>query len=234
MDNLNVISQPETNKYLMQTRSQTKSSGIKIPEIHGMNKGLDPYVKLGRQRSLPTLPMHNIPPTSLTQPIDKRPLTYPTPKPRIGQGRAGLKRKIRTNQTVPLPRWTIAQPIQTPAPKETQSLPKPIVQSQEKMQPQYHIPIPLLQHQLVDPTCIIQPIGPKIQHRPSPSYHDPYARPPPRPSDITNLIDRWKDLLDNDLDRNVGIEENSPFQEGIISETYERPRHILCTRTILN
>ena len=79
------------------------------------------------------------------------------------------------------------------------------------------------QHQLVDPTCIIQPIGPKIQHRPSPPYHDLYARPPPRPPDVTNLIDSWKDLLDNDLDRNVDIEENSPFQEGIISETYKRP-----------
>ena len=29
--------------------------------------------------------------------------------------------------------------------------------------------------------------------------------------------------MDNDLDRNIDIEENSPFQEGIISETYERP-----------
>ena len=29
--------------------------------------------------------------------------------------------------------------------------------------------------------------------------------------------------MDNDLDRNVDIEENSPFQEGIISEVYERP-----------
>ena len=29
--------------------------------------------------------------------------------------------------------------------------------------------------------------------------------------------------MDNDLDRNVDIEENSPFQEGIISETYKRP-----------
>ena len=29
--------------------------------------------------------------------------------------------------------------------------------------------------------------------------------------------------MDTDLDRNVDIEENSPFQEGIISETYERP-----------
>ena len=72
---------------------------------------------------------------------------------------------------------------------------------------------------------------PKIQHRPSPSYHDPYARPPPRPPDVTNSIDSKKDLLETDLDREVDIEENSPFQEGIISETYERPRQILCTRT---
>ena len=83
--------------------------------------------------------------------------------------------------------------------------------------------MPLPQHQLVDPTCIIHSIGPKIQHRPSPPYHDPYVRPPPRPPDVTNLIDSYKDLLETDLDRNVDIEENSPFQEGIISETYERP-----------
>ena len=44
-------------------------------------------------------------------------------------------------------------------------------------------------HQLVDPTHIIQQIGPKIQHRPSPPYHDPYARPPPRPPDITDPLD---------------------------------------------
>ena len=29
---------------LVQTRSQVKSSGIKLPEIHGANKGLDPHV----------------------------------------------------------------------------------------------------------------------------------------------------------------------------------------------
>ena len=84
------------------------------------------------------------------------------------------------------------------------------------------MPITLPQHQPVDPTCIIQPIGPKIQHRPSSPYHDPYSRPPPRPPDVTDPIDSQKDLLDNDLDRNVDIEENSPFQEGIISEIYER------------
>ena len=131
-----------TSKYLIQTRSQAKYAGIKVPEIHGANKGLDPHIKLGRQRPLPTLPMHSIPPISLTQHVEKGLPMHPTPKPRIGQGRAGLKRKIRTNQPVPLPKQTIAQPIQTPAPKEAFSLPEPIVQSQGKVQPQYHIPIP--------------------------------------------------------------------------------------------
>ena len=48
----NETSQPETSKYLIQTRSQAKSSGIKLPEIHGVNKGLYPHVKPGRQRPL--------------------------------------------------------------------------------------------------------------------------------------------------------------------------------------
>ena len=223
INNTNKTRQPKTSKYLIQTRSQTKSGCIQVLEIHGANKGLDPHIKLGKQGPLPTLPMHSILPTSLTQPIDKGPPTHPTPKPRIGQGRAGLKRKVRTNQPVPLPKWTIIQPIQTPAQKEKLSLPEPIVQSQENVQPQHHIPIPLPHQLLVNPTCIIQPIGPKIQHRPSPPYHDPYARPPPRPPDITTSIDTWKGLSETDLDRNVDTEENSPFQEGIISETYERP-----------
>ena len=165
---MNKISETETNKYLIQTRSQAKSSGIKVPEIHGANKGINPHVKPGRQRPLPTLPMHSIPPTNLAQPVAKGPPTHPLPKPRIGQGRGGLKRKIRTNQPIPLTKQMLAQPIPTPAPKEVLSLPEPTVQSQENVQPQHHIHIPLPQYQLIDPTCIIQPIGPKIQHRPSP------------------------------------------------------------------
>ena len=115
-----------------------------------------------------------------------------------------------------------AQPITSHVPTAALSLPEPIVQLQVNVQPQYHIPIPLPKNQPVDPTHIVQPIGLKIQHRPSPPYHDLYSRPPPRPPDLTNSIDSWTDLLDNDLDRKIDIEENSPFQEGIISETYER------------
>ena len=117
----------------------------------------------------------------------------------------------------------LAQSIQTPTPKEALSLPEPVVQLQENVQPQHHMPISLTQHQPVDHTCIMQPIGPKIQYRPSPTYHDPYTRPPPSPPDVANSMDSWKDYLEKDLDRKVNIEENSPFQEGIISETYKRP-----------
>ena len=115
----NEISETEANKYLIQTRSQAKSSGIKVSEIHGANKGINPHIKPGRQRPLPTLPVHSIPPTNLAQPVDKGPPTHPIPKPRIGQGRARPKRKIKTNQPIPLPKGTLAQPIPMPTPKET-------------------------------------------------------------------------------------------------------------------
>ena len=69
------------------------------------------------------------------------------------------------------------------------------------------LPRPLSQHHLIDPIHIPQQIGPKIQHRPTSSYHDPYTRPPPKPPDISDPLDSQKDLLDNDSDRKVEIEE---------------------------
>ena len=106
--------------------------------------------------------------------------------------------------------------------KAVMPLPEPTNQSQSHVQSQF-MPRLISQHQPIDSTCIPQQIGPKIQHRPTPSICDPYARPPPKPPDMIDPSDGWKDLLDNDSDRKVEIEENSPFQEGIISEIYERP-----------
>ena len=40
-------------KYLIQTRSQAKSSGIKLPEVHGMGKNLDPNLKPEKQHIIP-------------------------------------------------------------------------------------------------------------------------------------------------------------------------------------
>ena len=61
------------DKYLIQMRSQAKSSGIKLPEVHGMRKNLDPNLKPERQHTLPK--QGNL------------------ERPCADQGRAGSKRK---------------------------------------------------------------------------------------------------------------------------------------------
>ena len=129
----NEINQLKTSKYLIQTRPQAKSTDIKLLEIHRANKGLNPHVKLGRQRPLSTLPMHSIPPTLLVEPVDKGQPTHPIPKPRIGPGRTRLKRKFKTHQPILLPKQMPAQPITTHVPKPAPSLPEPMAQSQESV-----------------------------------------------------------------------------------------------------
>ena len=57
-------SETEMKKYLIQPKSQAKSSGIKVLEIHGVNKRINPHVKPERQRPLPIPPTHNIPSTT--------------------------------------------------------------------------------------------------------------------------------------------------------------------------
>ena len=40
-------------KYLIHTRSQAKSDGKKLPEVHGMGKNLDPNLKPEKQHAIP-------------------------------------------------------------------------------------------------------------------------------------------------------------------------------------
>ena len=42
-----------SKKYLIQTRLQAKSSGIKLPEVHGVGKNLDPNLKPEKQHTMP-------------------------------------------------------------------------------------------------------------------------------------------------------------------------------------
>ena len=42
-----------TENYLVQTQSQTKSSGIKCTEVHGMSKNLDPNILPEKQHTNP-------------------------------------------------------------------------------------------------------------------------------------------------------------------------------------
>ena len=60
-------------KYLIQTRSQTKSSGTKLLEVHGMRKNLDPNLKPEKQHAMPK--------------------NRSMERPHIDQGLAGSRRK---------------------------------------------------------------------------------------------------------------------------------------------
>ena len=69
----------------METRSQARSSGIKLPEAHGMRKNLDPNIKPEKHHA--------------------NPIKGSVVKLCIGQGRSGLKRNRSDpiNQTINQP-----------------------------------------------------------------------------------------------------------------------------------
>ena len=93
----------EEDKFLVQTRSQTKSSGVKLSAVHSATK---------------TLVLHEIP--------EKQPSGIS--RTRIGQGRAGVKRKVR-----PVSK-------ETPKPVETRHMTHPITQLQGAITMQRQLP----------------------------------------------------------------------------------------------
>ena len=73
-DNRNIdICKNNDEKYLIQTHSQAKTSGTKLPEVHGIKKELDPNLRSEKQHAMPKQGILE--------------------KPWVGQGRAGLRRR---------------------------------------------------------------------------------------------------------------------------------------------
>ena len=64
----------DEEKYMVQTRSQTIASGVQLPEVHGSRKRLDPH-KIPEKQPQPIMGLG----------VER--------KPRIGQRRAGVRRK---------------------------------------------------------------------------------------------------------------------------------------------
>ena len=91
----------------------------------------------------------------LFRPLTKECLHNSIPKPRIGQGRAGLRRKVNTLQPIPLPCQLPTQPITKHIEKAVVPLPEPTNQLQSHVQSQI-LPRPLSQHHPVDPIHIPQ------------------------------------------------------------------------------
>ena len=130
----------DREKYLVQTRSQTKASGVQLPEVHGSRKRLDPHKIPGKQ-----------------------------PQPIIG---LDVERKPRLAKPIMISNGT--EPI----------MPKPIIEiPRSEMLPLYLV----LRNRL-----------------------------PPKPPD---QLPKRQEVDSSKIE----IEENSPFQESIISEVYERP-----------
>ena len=73
LNNLDKNNSSSDSKYLVQMCSQAKTSGKKLPEVHGVEKSLNPNLRLEKQHA------------SSKQGRSKR--------PQMGQGRAGSKRR---------------------------------------------------------------------------------------------------------------------------------------------
>ena len=122
-----ISDQPKTNRYFVQTRSQAKSSGIKILEIHGANKGLDPHVEPGKQRPLPSLPIQCV--------VKGLPM-HPIPKPELVKVEPDREERSKHINQYHYPISHPVQPITKHVQKTVMPLPETTVQSQIDVLPQ--------------------------------------------------------------------------------------------------
>ena len=148
---------------MVQTRAQAESSVIKSPDLHGAKKDLILHVK--PEKSVQSACA--IPPTCHLRPIHYIPHTEqipPTnamasvPKPRIGQSRAGIRRKPNVAPPITKVIQTPTLPMPMPAPRTVQPLTEPLTQSQDSILPQHQVPTtpkPLIQP---SPASITQPL----------------------------------------------------------------------------
>ena len=91
-----------------------------MPEVHGVDKSLILHVKPGHQKSVVTPPTCQTEPKHHTQTTDKGQPTNivpPVPKPRIGQGRPGIRRKPKVALPTQKPIQTTSPHIPIPVPR---------------------------------------------------------------------------------------------------------------------
>ena len=162
----------ENERYMIQTRLQMRASGVWLPEVHGSGKGLDPHKILEKQLQ----PIAGLD-------IDK--------KPRLGQGRAGVKRKIK------------GLPSQYIGPGSSES--KPIIINAEAVS--------------VAEPMLPKPIPENPRGEVLPPYLLLQNRPPPKPPDQLIKKQDVSDTK-MDIEENLPFQENiisdkSYFQEPI-------------------
>ena len=161
-------------KFLIQTCSQAKTSGTKLPKIHRVKKELNSNLRPEKQHTMPQKGM--------------------TERPCIGQGRAGLRRKHEPGH--------IDQPSDV-----TRRISEIYKIATGKTNIQQH-------------TNATHDRGINNDKSFSPDvllHLDPLHKPLLKQQNVDKVIP-----TNQNTDINLDIEENSPFQEGIISETIQR------------
>ena len=172
-------------KYLIQTRSQVKSSGIKLPEVHGMEKNLDPEKQ------------HTIPKQGSMERLH------------IGQGRAGSRRKRPDpiNQSINQPS-NLSQKI--PGRTEIETRKTNHMHTKDLMHSINNVSVKMTNSNSLIPDVPFHP-GPVYRPAPKPIKQD--VSYPQSLQSSTNL---------ENINLNFDFEENFPFQEGVLSKTFQR------------
>ena len=181
-NNLNNINKNNfgNGKYLIQTHSQAKTSGIKLPEVHGVGKSLDPNLRPEKQHTFAK--------------------QGKLERPQISQRRAGSKRKKPDpiNQNIKQPS-NVSQEI----PGRTK-----IVTGKTNS---IHST-----NSTNDRLVNNNPFMPGV-----PFHLDPLLRPPKQQPIKQNITQNIQEINPNP-NINLDFEENSLFQEGVMSETFQR------------
>ena len=165
------------SKLFNSTVFSSKTSGTKLLEVHGIQKGLDPNLRPEKQHTLPK--------------------QGKLEKPQIGQGRAGSKRKK------PDP---INQAIKHPS-EMSQEIPgrtKIVTGKTNSIQSTNGIRDRLINN---------NPFMPGVPFHPHLLLRNPKQQP----------IKQNIQGINPNPNINLYFEENSPFQEGIMLETFQRP-----------
>ena len=218
-DNYYSIHDQSILRYNVGTRSSTKAKGEILPPVHGVQKHLDPHKKPEQQivpKVVKTQPM--VQTKSQTSSDVQTTKKKPQIKRRIGQGRAGARRKIAPKQSVSVPKIPrIVPKITTP----NELLPQKVTEKVE-------IPQPVTLPEIHQPRTI--PVKYPDRYERS-SYIDPLVRPQPKPYGQKNVRPS-PESIDPEQTFDVGyiehevrndIEENSPYQERPHEETIARP-----------
>ena len=157
--------------------SQTKSSGIKLPEVYSVSKNLDPNIQPEKQN------IRSLKGNEISQ-----------EKSRIGQGKAGMKRRK-------------PPPINQTNAAETSRKTPEVCKIEKKVitHPDFTAPVQSVI------SISVEAINRRPMIKDIPFYPDPTYRPPSKPIRIPTSLGPAN--IDNSQEINTDFEENSLFQE---------------------